>query len=168
MLRLPAKWAVPGAIAAALIVWFAIDAAIVSDEEQVEQILDSIVAAARKADAQGMTAAVSPAYNHLGMNKRAIDELAQAYTQCYGQTKITILRREIVVANRLATAELAVSARAPSGPGHGAAAVSKWQISFQKKGDRWDITKISPVELERQPIQGWGAIVNLLGLGKME
>ena len=163
-LSLPRRYQVVVAVAVAVALWFVADWIVVTDTEKIERILDEIAAGAERGDAEAVTASVSPRYRHEGMSRADLVSLAEVYFRIYGPTRVKTVGRRIVVTNNLATAEAAVFARLIEGEGLRGGAPSRWQLSFRRVDGRWEITKVTPVELYAHSAPGWRSIRGWLGL----
>lgn len=141
-----------------MVLWFALDWLIVTDTERIERILDEMAGAAIQGDVEGLTRPISERYSHEGMTRADLVQMAEAYFHSYGPTRIRTIKRAILVTKNLAAADWAVFARVIEGGQRGTGTQSRWQISFRKRDGRWEVSKVSPIELHRQGISGWGPL----------
>lgn len=124
----------------------AVNLLVETEQDRVEEVINQLEEALEAGDARAVVRNVAPDYLHQGLDRDAIRRLAQSAFRRYGAPWIAVLNSDYNVQRGLATCEVYLLAGG-DGPGGRLRNTtrSEWRLSLVERGDRWYITKITPL-----------------------
>ena len=143
----------------------------VSPAERMRDIVDSMVDAVERGDADALLVDLAPDYLDGDLDKKALQLMARAYFDIYGPTRVTVWSCRIKAEGQTAVAQVAVRTTTPKAPSGPNSAPSRWRLLFVNCDGRWYVDRITPTRIYQRDVSGLKDLAGRLSLlrrGRLE
>jgi hypothetical protein len=139
-----------------------LDRWIVTGKERVSRAVEAMTDACRTRDVEGLFAHISRRYDDGVLDYDSLRALTEAFFKLYGPVEARARHTVVGMNDRRATADVTIVARSSEDDLVG---TSQWRMDFEKdaSGD-WKLVSLTPVEINRQKVSGWGEVVHIADL----
>ena len=157
------KMKIVAIVAAAVVIYLALDFLIVTDKERLEQTIAGLEKAVEAGDAEKCIDFISPDYLFEQKTREDLLKLGQRLFEMTGPMKIKELETKLNITDSLAVYESQMLANLTDPKEEmlyaAGTVLSQWRLSFKKEDGKWLIYQVELLSLNKQPVRGLDVLI---------